>query len=172
MERGRPVPVPEELKDLPGNRGLEAIGIAPPRSPLSGAIVAVAERAARGDEAPTRGFILTGPRQGAFEVVRSNGYEIADLAFLPDGDMLLLDRRFSLLGAFSIRLRRVARDAIRPGALVDGPVIFESDASLQIDNMEGLSVHREGGETILTLISDDNFSPFQRTILLEFALVG
>jgi hypothetical protein len=36
--------------------------------------------------------------------------------------------------------------------------------------MEGLAVHREGGETILTLISDDNFSRLQRTLLLEFAL--
>jgi len=43
----------------------------------------------------------------------------------------------------------------------------------EIDNMEGLAVHRNAkGETILTLISDDNFSSFQRTLLLQFALVG
>ena len=36
--------------------------------------------------------------------------------------------------------------------------------------MEGLSVHREGGDTVVTLISDDNFSAFQQTLLLEFAL--
>ena len=27
-----------------------------------------------------------------------------------------------------------------------------------------------GGETVLTLISDDNFLPFQRTLLLQFTL--
>ena len=39
--------------------------------------------------------------------------------------------------------------------------------------MEGLAVHRDAdGETVLTLISDDNFSPLQRTLLLQFTLVG
>ena len=38
--------------------------------------------------------------------------------------------------------------------------------------MEGLSFHRSaGGETVLTLISDDNFSAVQRTLLLQFTLV-
>jgi len=170
--RGRPIPVPEEIKDLPYNRGLEAMGIAPPRSPLAGALVAIAERDGRGGDTPTKGFILTGRHPGTFHVARSDAYEIADLAFLPDGDLLLLDRRFSLIGGFGIRLRRVAGQAVRPGALVDGAAIFESDASQQIDNMEGLAVHREGRDVVLTLISDDNFSPFQRTLLLEFTLVA
>ena len=39
--------------------------------------------------------------------------------------------------------------------------------------MEGLSVHRApDGALVLTLISDDNFSPLQRTVLLQFTLVG
>jgi hypothetical protein len=54
---------------------------------------------------------------------------------------------------------------------VDGPVLLEADLGYEIDNMEGLSVHRNaGGETVLTLISDDNFLPFQRTLLLQFTL--
>jgi hypothetical protein len=38
--------------------------------------------------------------------------------------------------------------------------------------MEGIGVHTGAdGETIITLISDDNFNPLlQRTILLQFAL--
>ena len=84
--------------------------------------------------------------------------------------MLLLERRFSLLRGLSVRLRRVARDAIRPGALVDGEVVFESGPSHIVDNMEGLSVHREGDDTVVTMISDDNFSAMQKTLLLEFML--
>jgi hypothetical protein len=39
--------------------------------------------------------------------------------------------------------------------------------------MEGLSVHRSSaGEVLLTMVSDDNFSLLQRTILLQFALIG
>ena len=39
--------------------------------------------------------------------------------------------------------------------------------------MEGLALHTGArGETVLTLISDDNFNHFlQRNILLQFALV-
>jgi hypothetical protein len=38
--------------------------------------------------------------------------------------------------------------------------------------MEGLALHQEGGETVVTMISDNNFSTLQRTILLEFVLVS
>jgi hypothetical protein len=38
--------------------------------------------------------------------------------------------------------------------------------------MEAIAVHRNaGGETIITLLSDDNFNRLQRTILLRFALI-
>jgi hypothetical protein len=168
--RGRPVELPREVRLLPGNRGLEAIAMAPPASPLAGALVAVAERSNLGDATPTRGFILAGPQRGAFRVARSDGYDVTDLVFLPSGDALLLERRFSFLDGLSARLRRLASDAIRPGAVADGPVVYRSEASHQIDNMEGLALHRDGSETVLTMISDDNFSRFQRTLLLEFAL--
>ena len=93
------------------------------------------------------------------------------MAFLPDGDLLLLERQFGLFTGFRTRIRRIAADALRPDASVSGPVLFESGASHEIDNTEGLAVHRQDGETILSLISDDNFSSLQRTVLVEFALV-
>jgi len=68
-------------------------------------------------------------------------------------------------------MRRIALSDIRPGALVDGAVLFDADLGYEIDNMEGLSAHRTaGGETVLTLISDDYFSAIQRTLLLQFTL--
>ena len=61
--------------------------------------------------------------------------------------------------------------AVTPGAIVDGPTLIEADMNHQIDNMEGLSLHRaDDGALVLTLISDDNFSMIQRTILLQFTL--
>lgn len=168
--RARPVPVPPEAKALPPNQGLEAIGVAPARHPLAGAVVVVAERAAGGEDAPTLGFILTGPRRGSFEVARAHNFDITDLAFLPDGDMLLLERRFSLLGGLAVRLRRIPAKALAPGALLDGPVVLEAAGGFEIDNMEGLAVHEEAGQTVVSMISDDNFSLLQRTLLLEFSL--
>ena len=62
---------------------------------------------------------------------------------------------------------------MQPGALVDGPMLIEADLGYQIDNMEGLSVHRGAdGELVLTLVSDDNFSLLQRTLLLQFTLAS
>jgi hypothetical protein len=50
-------------------------------------------------------------------------------------------------------------------------VLIEAEMAFQIDNMEGLSVHRAAdGALVLTLISDDNFSIIQRTLLLQFTL--
>ena len=162
--RGVPIPVPNELKDLPSNGGLEALGVAPQRSPLNGALVGLAEGGS--------GFILTGPRQGAFQMVLSGGYDVTDLAFLPDGDAVILERRFSLFGGFGCRLRRIDASALKSGARVDGETLYESEASHQVDNMEGLAIHREGGDVVLSLISDDNFSSLQKTLLLEFSLPG
>ena len=51
-------------------------------------------------------------------------------------------------------------------------VLLDLDLAHEIDNMEGLAIHREAGRTIVTMISDDNYSSLQRTILLEFDLVG
>lgn len=162
--RGVPISVPQALKDLPSNGGLEALAVAPQRSPLGGALVGIAEGGS--------GFILTGDRQGAFRVALANGFDVTDLAFLPDGDAVILERRFSLFGGFACRLRRLNAAAIRAGASIDGDVLYESEPSHQVDNMEGLAVHREGGETVLSLISDDNFSALQKTLLLEFSLAA
>ena len=85
--------------------------------------------------------------------------------------LVLLERRFSWTSGLSVRIRRITLGEIRPGALVNGPILFEADLGYEIDNMEGLSVHRSaGGEIVLTLISDDNFSIIQRTLLLQFTL--
>ncbi|MBJ6127294.1 esterase-like activity of phytase family protein [Microvirga splendida] len=162
--RGVPIPTPKAVRDLPDNGGLEALAVAPQRSPLNGALIGIAEGGS--------GFILTGSRQGAFQVALTGGFDVTDLAFLPDGDAVILERRFSLFGGFACRLRRIEAAAIRAGARIDGDVLYESEPSHQVDNMEGLAVHREGGETVLSLISDDNFSSLQKTVLLEFALAG
>ena len=172
LARGAVLPLPREVDSLPANAGLEAVAVAPAGHPLAGRIVAIAEEAVAGRDAPTRGWVVTGGEPFAFSVARSEDFDVTDLAFLPSGEAMLLERRFSVFSGVACRIRRIARDAIRPGATLDGPVIFEADRSHEIDNMEGLAIHREAatGQTIVTLVSDDNFQFFQRTLLLEFSL--
>ena len=107
-------------------------------------------------------------------LVRSKNFDATDLAFLPNGDLLVLERRFTPLTGVACRIRRIPLDAIRPGARLDGETVLEADMGHQIDNMEALGVQAAGdGRVILTLFSDDNFSILQRNLLLRFAyLVG
>ncbi len=167
------VPLPGFVNHLRTNKGLEAVAVAPADGPLAGAIVTIAERSL--DRAGNnRGFIIGSRRAGAFALVRSATFDVSDAAFLPNGDLLVLERRFNFSEGIAMRIRRIPGTAIRPGATVDGPVLIEADMGNQIDNMEGLAVRtNERGETILTLISDDNGGAFlQRTVLLQFALLA
>ncbi len=172
LARGVPQPVPMGSERMPGNRGIEALGILPRPSALAGTLCAISERAlnAAGD---IRGFLIgTGPAR-EFSVKRTNDFDVTDLAFLPGGDMLLLERWFSAWRGVAFRIRRIDLATIRAGATVDGPIVLSGDMSAQVDNMEGIATHRNAeGETIVTLCSDNNFSFLQRTLLLQFAYRG
>ena len=171
MARGQQVTVTAGIKRLPGNRGLEALTPAPVGSALGDALVAISERSG-GDDEPTKGFILGGPLAGEFLLQRKPSFDITDIAFLPGGDLLVLERRASFMGGFGMRLRRIAGAGIRPGAVLDGPVLLEAGPESEIDNMEALGVSRdETGRTVITLMSDDNFSFLQRSLVLRFTLV-
>lgn len=162
--------------ELPGreeirwNKGLEAAAILPPGGPRAGALVAISERGPRADPRP-QGWLVDGDEVVRFRVKRTENYDVTDAAGLPSGCLLLLERRFDPLRGPAARIRRIPVGAIREGAEVDGSVLFEADRRFTIDNMEGLAVSRgERGETILTLVSDDNFHLLQRTLVLRFAL--
>lgn len=159
---------PHELRY---NHGMETVARAPAVSPLQGARIVVAERSLDG-EGNLFAAILEGPERGVFFIARSDNYDVTDGVFLPGGDLLLLERRFSLPQGVAMRLRRIAGDAIRAGSLVDGPVLYEADMTHQIDNMESLDWwRREDGALVLALLSDDNQSMFQRSLYLEFVLL-
>jgi hypothetical protein len=171
LAHGQPIPVPPGISGLPRNKGLEAMVVVPAGLRLAGTLIAISERGldAAGN---IKAFLIGGPHPGEFAIKRSDDFDISDCALLPSGDLLLLERRFNWWSGVAMRIRRVPRDAIAPGALVDGRELVVADMGFQIDNMEGLSVHRTGArDVVLTLVSDDNFSPLQRTILLQFKLV-
>jgi len=168
--RGRPIDVPAAFRSLPSNGGIEALAFVPKGGPLGGALIAIAERG-RTEAGDHRAFLIGGPRPGAFAIKRRDAFDVSDATLSSASDLLVLERKFGWTTGLYIRIRRIAVADIRPGALVDGRVLFEADLGQQIDNLEGIAAHRSGGETVLTLISDDNFSSIQRTLLLQFTLV-
>jgi hypothetical protein len=169
--RGEVFPMPSAVKKLPFNKGLEALVFVPKGFPLEGTLIAISERGLDHD-GNLIAFLVGGPTPGQFSVRRTKDFDISDAVLLPSGDLLVLERKFSLLSGVGIRIRRVALASVAPGAVVDGPGIFEADLGHEIDNMEGIDAHvTPEGQTVLTMVSDDNFSMLQRTLLLQFTLV-
>lgn len=169
--RSEVVAMPPAVKKLPFNKGLEALVFVPKGQPLAGTLIALSERGldAQGN---LIAFLVGGPTPGQFSVRRTNNFDISDAVLLPSGDLLILERKFSWFTGIGIRIRRIPLTSIAPGAVIDGPAIFNADLGQEVDNMEGIDAFTTPeGDTVLTMVSDDNFSMLQRTLLLQFTLV-
>ncbi len=166
----RSVPLIIPRRSLRSNGGIEAMAVAPEGTPLAGSTVIVSEKSV--DSAGNLlAAIVEGRIKGAFTVRKQDGFDVTDAAFLPDGNLLLLERRFTWASGVAMRLRQLAAADIRPGAVVDGEELLRADTRFQIDNMEGIDVFRDAdGRTHVILVSDDNHSILQRTLMLEFLL--
>ena len=170
--RGEPIAAPPDFKTFARNKSLECLAAPPKGSAHAGKLIVVTEESldAAGNH---RSFVLDGGQVERFSVKRSGDFDVSDCTILPPADLLLLERHYSPARGVAMRIRRVPLAGIKAGALVDGEPLIVADLAYQIDNMEGIAVHRNArGETILTLVSDDNFSRFQRNLLLQFVLVG
>ncbi|MGU3492652.1 esterase-like activity of phytase family protein [Xanthobacteraceae bacterium A53D] len=167
--RGRKVPVPPAVGELRHNTGLESL-VYVPDGPLKGALLGIGELGQKNDD-DLPGFIIGGPTPGLFTVAKSYWYSATDAAIGPDGMLYLLERHFSFTAGVSMQIRRFRLADVKPGARLQGETLIEADMAYEIDNMEGLAVTRNAaGQTLLTLVSDDNFNPLQRNILLRFAI--
>ncbi len=130
-----------------------------------------------GRKPPTReGLIFAGdPANPATRVERFSyrpepGYSPVDIAELPDGGLLVLERGFVLPFRWRTRIALVGRGAVRAGAVVAGRTLARLRAPMIHDNFEGITVAREGGATIIWLVSDDNQFVLQRSLLLKFRI--
>lgn len=165
-----PLAFPFDLDLLHSNGGFEALVMAPSDGQLAGGLVAISEKSFD-ENGNLYAAIVGGPLGGQFRVRPRDEFEITDAAFLPDGDLLLLERRFSIATGVGMRLRRIEGSGIRPDAVVDGEILFEANYRSQIDNMEGLdAIPEPDGSLRLIVVSDDNHSILQRTLMLEFRL--
>lgn len=161
---------PAEMKDWPAQTGAESV------ARLSDGRFVVLSEDARLKGGAKEALLFPGdPTDPANRPLRfayrpPPGYLATDAAELPDGRLIVLNRHFSFMDGFWAALTIIDPRAVKPGEELKGEVLAEFRPPLNIDNMEGVSVVREGGRTILWLISDDNQMPVQRTLLLKFAL--
>jgi hypothetical protein len=168
---GQVVPTPTGVRKLPNNKGLESLVMVPKGLPLAGTLIAISERGLDA-EGNILAFLIGGPMPGQFSIRRTKDFDISDAVVLPSGDLLVLERKFSLLSGMVVRIRRMSLKSVASGVTIDGSSIFEADLGYEIDNLEGIDAHTAAdGSIVLTLVSDDNFSMIQRTLLLQFTLI-
>ena len=160
-----PYEAPEELRAAPKNLGVEVLVA------LEDDRVLVLTEGLRVGQGLLRGWVGA-PRDWSPVAYRRLGQPRPTAATrLPNGDVVVLERGFTDAEGPEIRLRRLAAAEIEAGALLDGEVIAEMRPLLNVDNFEGLDSRAdEKGNVLLYLLSDDNFSEKQRTLLLLFAI--
>jgi hypothetical protein len=164
----REVSIPDWLTDARTNETLESLCIAPPASPIAGSTLLLAEEVLDGD-GNHRGHLLGQNDKGPIAYQNSAVVNPTDCAFLPNGDLLVLERGVSML-SFVMNLRRVPATEVRPGNLMVGELLLSASGG-SVDNMESVAVHTApDGELRILIGSDNNFNDWQRTLLLEFAL--
>jgi len=163
------IPLPPGTKGMTANSGIEAMTMIR-TGKLKGTLVAFAEH--RTDKnGNLQGWLIGGPAPGGIVLKRLAGFDITDAAALPDGGIVVLERRFRFSEGIKMRIRRIAASELKRGAPIMGEVLLEADDSLNIDNMEAIAAHlAASGETVLTIMSDDNFSALQRTLIMQFTL--
>ena len=164
----REISIPQWLSDTRSNEALESVCVAPPASPIAGSTLLLAEEVL--DETGNhRGWLLGQNDKGALSYISSDGTNPTDCAFLPNGDLLVLERGIALF-TFQMRLKRIPAADVRPGAHMQGEELLQSSGG-DIDNMEAVAVHTgPDGQTRITLVSDNNFNDWERNLLLEFSL--
>jgi len=167
---GQPFDAPPGLEASPRNGGLEGLTLL-----ADGRLLALAEQLA-GPAGPESRAAWLGTIQGTRVAwqptshIPAPGLEPTDVAALPDGGALVLERRFSWLGGFTARLAHITPQALRGTAPLTAETWLELPPDAPAENWEGVAVVRQHGRTLVALISDDNDSPLQESLLLLYAI--
>ena len=152
---GPPRKVPRPDSDFPVNDGMEALTLAP----ASGAD---AYLVGREDTRQTWTCRLAGGCVPGFVVPAQGAGKLVSARPMPAGGWVFLLRDYQPLVGNTIWI--VITDAA--GRTLDLHVIKRPDT---VDNLEGVAaLPQKGGKVRLYLISDDNFSAGQQTLLLAF----
>ena len=153
------------FETLSSNKGLEALATTP-----DGWLLAIGESQYQGGH---RMFLV---RYSGEIIERSlpaaGDFFVTGADVGPDGRLYVLLRDYQPLVGVSIRIDRYELGGDGFPMIDTRVTLAEFESSGGIDNMEGISLWRDaGGLTHLTMISDDNFSALQRTLLVDLEVL-
>ncbi len=149
------------------NQALEALALDPQRG-----IVVGSETPLRGDPDQQIRLFARNGQFWNYPLSSAPNSALVAMEALPDGGLLTLERAFvAPLRPLIISLRRTQLPASKAaGALlkVTDVAVFDSSQGWLLDNFEGLTRHRDQR---FFMISDDNCSALQTTLLVYFELL-
>ena len=148
----------------PPNGGGEALAVM-----RDGATLWISEEAKQEDGAHIALWLTPDGKTRSVAIPGLPGFSPTDATMLDDGRLLLLHRFFNGVSLeAAITLVDVA--AVRAGGSRASTRLlarWSREGPWPVDNMEGIALAREAGRPVLYLVSDDNFNPAQRTLLLR-----
>lgn len=164
-ERGPPIGL---ARGMNANEGLEALAALP-----DGRLVGVAEFS------PGRGgtpfWVFPANAKAATPVTglteRPRGFGVSALSRAPTGDLIALERFFLPMIGVRINVRLIPAANLDAGPpKLDGGLLATMESPAAVDNFEALATSPGAapGTVRLYMLSDDNFSANQRTLLYAF----
>lgn len=165
-----PVEGPAEIDRQPANGGIEAMTALD-----DGRVVMISEEYSERN-GTVMGWVGTPSAGGRYQWRSFTYATIPDfrptaITRLPDGSFTVLERAFDFARGVRCRVMRFDAAQLVAGGTVKAEELARLASPYAVDNLEGLAATKGArGETLLWLISDDNFNPLQRNILLLFEL--
>ena len=154
------VPSHRDFRRLQSNSGLEALAI-----DAGGTLYAIPERSGAWERPFPVYRLRDGKWDRTLELRRDGTFLVVDADFGPDGKLYVLERDFGWVKGFATRVRRFT---LGPDGFTEEAILLETPFGA-LDNMEGIATWRDAeGRIRVVLISDDNFFPLQRTMLVEY----
>ena len=160
-EHGSFLPKHKDFKQFKSNKGLEAIA-----TNSKGVLYAIPEEPLRGDS----DFPIYSLQNEKWSLLarfpQSNSFLVTDAVFLPNNDLLILERDYSWAVGFKMQLRVLN---LVKNTITGQTVLLSINSGLH--NHEGLSIWQDDSDNFfITSISDNNFLPYIASEIKEFRL--
>ena len=161
----RPIKVFDKIVQLPFNSGVEALVWLGP-----GILLGIAEGGFSDQQ--FLGFQTHGNEVFEFSYSHDNHFRPSDAVALDGGGVLILERGYTKALGVSARLMLLSSKEIEASTTLTSQLLVDLDSPLPLDNFEGLAqITGRNRETLIYIISDNNYSSLQRTLLLMFELI-
>src|SRR5690606_17276216 len=121
------------MQALPSNGGVEALAELP-----DGRVLAISEEG-RTQSGEALAWLISDDGAETLSLPVSEDFKPTDAADLPNGDVLVLERRFSLLRGAAMRLRHIQAASIKPGGSMQAEVLAVIQPPMTVDNMEAVA---------------------------------